>query len=203
MSFTMKEIAENILNGIVLAHEDYLRWSDGDWLFQAPEYLMTTYIAKEIGNHNQNSCYINLEASVKDAVTQAVNVNLDPYNHLRLGGRFDILLRCEKKEPVAIVEIKKQVSAFDHIEDDVSRICTVLKGVKQVRNGIVAYCSAHNDDISESEIRDFLMERLCNIKKETQDFVRKQGMTAHNHTGAVRIDDGWAWVPEVIVIGRG
>ena len=42
------KIITKTLRGISKAQKDYEAWSGGNWLGCAPEYLITTYIAKEI-----------------------------------------------------------------------------------------------------------------------------------------------------------
>ena len=46
-------IIKAIISSIEQAQEDYESWSGGDWLWNAPEYLLTTSIAKsKIGRAN-------------------------------------------------------------------------------------------------------------------------------------------------------
>ena len=55
MPYPMDEVIENAVNGIAKAQRDYELWSGGNWLWEAPEYFMTTYIAKEISSYRKIS----------------------------------------------------------------------------------------------------------------------------------------------------
>ena len=110
MPYPMFEIVENTLHGIEKAQEDYERWSGGYWLYQAPEYLMTTYVAKELAKHKEHSYYITLEHSTADAVAEVGG---------RIGettGRFALLgeywcgrcqVRCWRKRGQSAVDLMR------------------------------------------------------------------------------------------------
>ena len=50
-SISIKKLAEATLNGIDESMELYKKWSGGEWLCNAPEYLMTVKIAENIADH--------------------------------------------------------------------------------------------------------------------------------------------------------
>ena len=59
----MKLVTKTILNGIEKAESDYRVWSGDDWLWRAPEYLLTVYVSKQLAKLKYNK-YINIEKSI-------------------------------------------------------------------------------------------------------------------------------------------
>ena len=203
MPYPMADIIENTLNGIAKAQKDYERWSGGYWLHQAPEYLMTTYVAREIAMHKENPYYITLEHNTAEAVADAGGMRPGrPRNDLRPNGKFDILLWWGNETPRAIIEVKKHISQYRQINADVSRICTVLEQHNTIRHGIMAYYTAHYGENSRRSLRNFLLERLNNIENGARDYAQGRGMNVQNHYKRVKMADDWAWVPGTLVISR-
>lgn len=64
-------IIKKTLSGITKAHKDYEKWS-GLWLWKAPEYMITTYIAKEIATLEPG--YVFLEQNAKESIKEAGGV---------------------------------------------------------------------------------------------------------------------------------
>ena len=204
MPYPMAKIIENTLKGIGKAQRDYERWSGGNWLYQAPEYLMTTYVAKELATYTEHSYYITLEHNTAEAVSDAGGMRPGrPRNDLRPNGRFDILLWWGNGSPRAIIEAKKHISQYKHISADVSRMCTVLEQHTTIGHGIMAYYTAHYGG-ERRRLRNFLLTRLETIEKETQNYVqgRRTEMSVRNHHKSVKLVDNWAWVPGVLQISR-
>ncbi|MGP8267509.1 MAG: hypothetical protein ACLQOQ_16260 [Beijerinckiaceae bacterium] len=54
------------LKGIVAAQKAYGEWTNGEWLWKAPEYLSTVYVAREIG---KLPAWITLENSARSALS--------------------------------------------------------------------------------------------------------------------------------------
>ena len=205
MPYPMAKFIENTLKGIDKAQRDYERWSGGYWLYQAPEYLMTTYVAKELATHTEHSYYITLEHNTADAVSDAGGMRPGrPRNDLRPSGKFDILLWWGNGTPRAIIEVKKHISQYKHISADNSRMCTVLEQHTTIRHGIMAYYTAHNGEESQRGLRKFLLNRLHTIECETRDYVqgRGTGMSVRNHHKRVKLVADWAWVPGVLELSR-
>ena len=204
MPYPMFEIVENTLRGIEKAQKDYERWSGGNWLYQAPEYLMTTYVAKELATHKEHSYYITLEHSTADAVAEAGGMGSGkPRIALRLNGRFDILLWCSNKSPRAIIEVKKHISQYEHISDDIARMCDVLEPHNTVGHGIMAYYSAHHGESRKRALRDFLFDRVQLIESRAQNYVQKRGLNLQGYHKSIKVVYDRAWVPGVLQISRG
>ena len=60
----MKDVIKKTLSGIAKAQRDYEAWSGGSWLWEAPEYMLTVYIAKELWTI-PGSKYLTLESHVR------------------------------------------------------------------------------------------------------------------------------------------
>ena len=120
-------IAKMILSGINKAHKDYEEWSGGDWLWNAPEYLLTTYIARSIADIDCTK-YITLENSASDAIKDAGAFTRGRLSHkARPNGRIDILLWWGAKcSPRAVIEVKHNVYSYAQLRHDVDRIENIL-----------------------------------------------------------------------------
>ena len=46
--YSINNIISKTLDGIQTAHSEYKKWSNGYWITEGPEYLMTTAIARTI-----------------------------------------------------------------------------------------------------------------------------------------------------------
>ena len=198
MPYPMSEIVENTLRGIEKAQKDYERWSGGYWLYQAPEYLMTTYISKELAKYKECSYYITLEHSTTDAMAKAGDVRRGkPRDDLRLNGRFDILLWWNES-PRVIIEIKKHISQYKHISDDICRICSVLEQHNTIRHGIMAYYSAHYGESNQGALRNLICDRVKIIENKLQNYMQERGMTLQCHRKSITVVDDRAWIPGVL-----
>ncbi len=120
------DIENAALKGIAKSHEEYTTWSAGCWLDEAPEYLITTNIAREIwrsfkqGHHY----FLTLEEKVRNvcecAEGEIGNVDIALWDPVPAGTQRS----CR-----AIIEVKKQISGFEHIRDDIQRICDLLQPI--------------------------------------------------------------------------
>jgi hypothetical protein len=112
--------------GIEKSQKQYLEWSGDFWLWQAPEYLITTNIAKQISNL-KGTKYITMEngasAAIKDAGAQGKG---RLHNDIRGDGKIDIVLWWADGTPRAIIEVKNQIYYSGQYEKDIKRIKKVL-----------------------------------------------------------------------------
>ena len=168
---SMIAIVEKTLEGIVRAQDDYETWTGGSWLWKAPEYLVTSYIAREISTIEENACYVTLESNVKNAIRYSGGRSGRPRSALRHRGKFDILLwwRSNHARPRAVIEVKKHVSGFAAIKDDVARICAVLSRPKSKTSfqcGLVAFYTSKYLEDRPKEVKPWLNSRLERISPE-------------------------------------
>jgi len=137
---SMDEIVKCVLDGLENAHKEYSEWSDGEYIWNAPEYLLTVNIAKELKKSKEVK-FLTLEDNVEDTIANARGAGRMPPD-LRKDGRFDIVLWGSDKNPtppIAIVEVKNKVYCFDRIEKDIKRIQALLGIQSTIEFGLMAF----------------------------------------------------------------
>ena len=125
------KIIELTLDGIETSVELYQKWSGGEWVCNAPEYLLTVKIAESIATEIE-------EVAGKELITLEDNIDylLDLANakgkgtisdKVRKNGRCDISIWSEDEKPKALIEVKNSVFSLKKIVSDIHRIKEVLK----------------------------------------------------------------------------
>ena len=196
----MNDIVNKTLAGISEAQKKYEYWTGGRWLWEAPEYMVTTYIAKHISDIEDKTFYLTLEHKVRDAIDKAGGLPPGkPPDVLRLKGKFDILVWWANEKPRAVIEVKKQVKRFSDIKADVSRICAILNiPDTSFRCGFIAYYTSKYD--KHGLVKDRVIERVEEVAKEVKIFANKKGKKFKRYYGKVEGDDSDAWTVEVLKI---
>jgi len=141
-AISIEKIIESTLNGIDESVEVYKKWSGGEWLWNAPEYLITVKIAENIANID-GSKYITLEDNV-DYILDVSNTKGkgEVSDSARANGRSDIVLWWANGTPRAIIEVKNAVFRLDKITQDIDSIQEVLKSEKlntSLQFGLIAF----------------------------------------------------------------
>ncbi|MGX5725673.1 hypothetical protein ACWKWZ_11550 [Metapseudomonas otitidis] len=141
-AISVDEIASAIIRGIEKAQTDYEVMSGGEWLWAASEYVLTTYIAREISAIDGPK-FITIESHGLAAIVDAGAVVPGPKpRKARLRGRFDVLLWWANSKPRAVIEVKNQPGGPSGWFHDVERIASVLhisKGSTSIKFGALAY----------------------------------------------------------------
>lgn len=121
------KIAHACNQGIQKAHENYVAMSGGDWLWSAPEYFLTTFIALEI--HNQpGTKQVIVEHGTKKALKDAGALGKGRlHSDIRQNGRLDILIRRADGSPRGIVEVKNRLYNKTQYKSDLERISKILQ----------------------------------------------------------------------------
>jgi hypothetical protein len=136
---THDEIIEACLEGIEDSFNEYIRWSGGEWLWNAPEYLLTVNIAKKIANIQKNK-FITLEDNIKETLKTAnAKIKGKISNKARPNGRSDIILWWANGTPRGIIEVKNAVFGFEKIKEDIDRIIELLKKDSSIEFGITTF----------------------------------------------------------------
>lgn len=119
---TKEELISTTLSAILDTHDSYLEWSGSEWLWNAPEYLLTVKIAEKLANIDKNK-FITLEDNVNKTLnsSNAKGRGRIP-SKIRANGRFDIVVWWAKGDPRAVIEVKHRVYKFANIEEDVNRV---------------------------------------------------------------------------------
>jgi len=155
--FAQAELPPLILKGIANANKEYLKSNDG-WLWRAPEYWVTTSIAKALMRGiDEAKRVVSLETSVSRTLVAAGAKQRGPKKaELNAGGRFDIVVGHGNKKPRAVIEVKSPV--FDSkptpaIYKDLRRLVATL-GHGRENSNIKCAIFAFYSDIGPPQRRD-------------------------------------------------
>ena len=194
-------IVDKTLEGIVQAQRDYSKWTDGDWLWNAPEYMLSTYIAQKISKID-GAKYLTLENSAKSAIEDAgARGKGRLHSKMRANGRFDVLLWWGSYAPRAVIEVKNQIGNVDAIRDDLLRIKEVLKRKRDDSSfqfGVIAYYTSTRDN-REFSAKERIAKRIDNIFKDAKSIIGEElQVTSFNKN--IRVEDDSAWVAAALLI---
>jgi hypothetical protein len=195
-----EDIVTASLKGVVVAQKTYEEWS-GEWLWKAPEYLTTVFVAQKLAKLSAPK-YITLENSVGKAIEGAGAKGRGKFHSkMRENGRFDILLWWKNGTPRAPIEVKCQVLKFDKIRTDVERISEVInrnKSKSTIAFGVVAFYSSCGKDHTFSA-KEKLEKSLENILQDAKELV---GSSCHVSLEKTRtyLSDNSAWAGAAIVL---
>ncbi len=163
-----EEIIGKTLDAIIHSHELYLEFSGNEWLWNAPEYLITVKIAEFLHSIEKNK-FITLEDSVDYILKEANAHSRKKIRH----GRFDIVLWWAKGDPRAIIEVKNGVHQFRNIEEDIERVEKVLtrkEDDSSIKFGLIAfYVSKHYKNNTDEKINNLIE----NLYFQTQEKIPK------------------------------
>ena len=201
----MEAFIKKTLSGIAKAQRDYEAWSGGFWLWQAPEYMLTTYIAKELWTV-PGSKYLTLESNVRRTLEDAGGMGRGKISEAtRPDGRSDIVLWWRSNDtPRAVIEVKNQVSdSAIEIKQDIKRISTTLrKRDNSFQCGLIAFYTSRRDRKGDGEgARKTIKDRLNKIEEVTQKILAKEHRLSR-HDSRIRVDGDGAWVASVLQIQR-
>ena len=194
-------VIKKTLSGIVRAQEDYEAWSGGYWLWTAPEYMQTVYIAKEISTIPGRG-YLTLESGITGTMEDAGGFGKGKLpKSVPSGGRTDITLRSAKGTPRAVIEVKRHVRTVGDIEKDIERIRTMLRNKDNtLKFGLIAFYTSCWDRGGDGEQARLTIEkRLDGIKTGTSG-VLKKGDRLSRHDHEIIIDGDSAWTVSVLKI---
>lgn len=148
-AISVEQCTKAIVLGVQDAQRNYERWS-GDWLWQGPEYLISSHVASRLAIL-PGACYVTLESGVRNTLKEAGAAHRGhPIKALRSNGRFDVVLWWASGVPRAAIEVKNGVWAFAQIEHDVDRIAAAvskkLNTESKLQFGAVAFYASTRDN---------------------------------------------------------
>ena len=203
-TLSIKHIAHAIISGIEKAQIDYAEMSGGEWVWTAAEYVLTTYIAKEI-HSLPGSKFVTIENNGLSALGDANAIGPGPKpRKARLDGRFDLVLWWANATPRAIIEVKNQPTGPKGWFHDIERITTVLnmkKDDSSFRFGVFAYYYSARDGKQRSaeEKVEFKFERVEQyIKNKLSNKFRVKQFVSQLHSEG----EFGAWGAACVVITR-
>lgn len=120
-----------MISGIEKTQMDYAKMSGGEWVWNAAEYVLTTYISKEIYSL-EGSKFVTIKHSGLDAVGDASAIGPGPKPlKARLRSRFDLVLWWANSKPRAVIEVKNRPSGPRGWIKDIDPIAAVLNMQKK------------------------------------------------------------------------
>lgn len=166
-------VVEAIIAGYKEAHSLYEEMSGGQWLWGAPEYFITSTVAKYIHSIPGNK-YITLESSVISTLQDAGARGRGKLPaDIRENGRADITLWWANGKPRAVIELKNQLFSNKNFEKDIKRIKSLLQR-NSVSNsyqfGVFAFYGSSNAD-SQDAANEKLSISAYNFHKKSQDIL--------------------------------
>jgi len=188
MSLTPELICSAIHKGTRRAFNQYEHWTGGEWLYEAPEYLLTTYIGESLGKLDGNH-YVYLEYNVESAMKEAGGRGRGKLSRkIRPHGRADLLILNGNGQPYGVIEVKRIYNRFYSLKNDISRIEEILKRESTVKFGCVSVY-LDRGALENRSAKSRLVKSLDTIKQKFED--RRQNWEfqekIHSHDG-----DAWA-----------
>lgn len=197
---SIAEIARSALKGIVKAQKEYEKWSGGEWLWCAPEYFSTVFVAQEIAKLD-GSKYVTVENGARSAIDDAGAMGRGRlHSKIRANGRFDMLVWWADETPRAPIEVKRQVAGIEKIRADLQRIEKVLhrnKAASSFQFGMVVFYTSCRDGKGISA-KDKLAKRIESIKSDCGQII--QGCTVQMTSSKIYTDEDSAWAASAIIL---
>lgn len=123
----LKAISKAVVAGIETAQHEYEVISGGEWLYSTSEYVITTYVAKEIAGLPGTKA-VTIETSGRMSLEDAGARPRGPKPmKARLPGRFDLLVWWASGLPRGVIELKNQLTGPSVWYADIERIEAVLR----------------------------------------------------------------------------
>jgi len=197
---SVANVIEASLKGIIAAQKAYEAWSE-EWLWRAPEYFSTVYIAREIGKITAPK-FITLENSAVSAIDDAGAKGRGKlHSAIRANGSFDILLWWANGTPRAPIEVKCQVTKINKIQADIERISKVLhrnKTQSSINFGAVVFYTSRRDDKTFTA-KEKLLKSLENILRDAKSIVGDSCQVLLQQTKVYVVGDS-AWAGAALVL---
>jgi len=200
-AISIDKIIESTLDGIDESMSVYQKWSGGEWLWNAPEYLITIKIAENIAKI-EGSKYITLEDNV-DYVLDLANAKGQGKvsGKARTNGRSDIVLWWADGTPRAIIEVKNSVFRLDKIAHDIDRIREILKRKKSkstLQFGLISFYidRGYKTGNAKENVENKIYKIFDEIKENYSDMICKLAFRKKD----IYKDDTAAWSSVVFLL---
>lgn len=200
-AISINKIIESTLDGIDESMEIYQKWSGGEWLWNAPEYLITVKIAENIANIN-GSKYITLEDNVDYILDVSNDKDKGQVSELaRANGRSDVVLWWANGTPRAIIEVKNAVFRLDKIAQDIDRIQEVLKNEQldtSIQFGLIAFYIDRG--YKTGNAKENIQKRIYKIHNEIKEQYPDMSCELNFREKEIIKDDNDAWSSVVFLL---
>ena len=190
------------MEGYKEAHSLYHDMTGGLWLWQAPEYFITSTVAKSIFAI-QGPKYLTLENNVRSAIEDAGAKGCGRLSaDFRQNGRADITLWWADGTPRAIVEIKNQMFSNFQLEKDIRRIKAFLLRRREATTyqfgAFGFYGSATGDN--QEHISEKLESKTSDVLERTRELIGDALVAELFTTSVTRELEHDAWHAACILI---
>ncbi len=195
-------IIDAILDGFIEAQRSYEKWSGGFWLWQAPEYFITSTVAKCISELD-GAKYITLENGSTTALVDAGAKGKGRLpGDIREKGKVDILLWWGKNTPRAIIELKNQIYSTGQYEKDIKRIGKFLKinsHKSSIQFGVFAFYESATTGCFKTATEK-VNDRIKNVLKKCKFFLGSDYIATLHVTELCEELENNAWKAACILI---
>ncbi len=200
-AISIDSVVDSCIKGIEYSFKEYEKWSDGWWLWWAPEYLLTVNIAKQIWKI-EGPKYLTLEDNVKKTLQNGnARIKGKLTDHMRPNGRSDIVLWWANLTPRAFIEVKHRVGNFEKISADIDRIIGILKKDSTIQFGISTFYmyTSYKKDIEMNTA-----DAIKNLYSQTKEYIAKDApsLKVSYRYGKIHIDENDAWTAVVLLVKK-
>ena len=194
------QLIRAMLNGIDEAMKSYKKWSGGEWLWNAPEYLITVKILENIAKGVDEEEYITLEDNVDYILDIAGAKGRGKYSrNIRKNGRFDIVVWWEDCTPRTIIEVKNDVYGVNKILKDIDRIREVLKRKQKISTIQSAFIAFYiNRQYKSGDAKNKIEQKAYKIKDDILTRYKDLQCTLHFRGNDTHNNDNDAWASVVL-----
>ncbi len=207
IKISRNKIIKATLDGIETSVELYQKWSGGEWVCNAPEYLLTVKIAESIAIEIEN-------IGAKELITLEDNLDYllgladakgkgSISNKVRKNGRCDISVWREDEKPKALIEVKNSVFSLRKITSDINRIKEVLKrktSKSTFEFGLIAfYIDRHYES---GNAKNKIREQAKKIFEQAKNLHKDINFKFHYREETTTLKDTDAWASVVFEITR-
>lgn len=189
------------LKGVEKSQSQYLKWSGDYWLWQAPEYLITTNIANQIANL-KGTKYITMENGAFSAINDAGAQGKGRlHQDIRGNGKIDIVLWWADGTPRAIIEVKNQIYYSGQYNKDIKRIEKVLNrkyDESSFQFGLFAFYDSATDGPRKTAVEK-VTDKIQSIYSKSSNLISDNFTISLHKSKIYKVDDS-AWAAACLLI---
>lgn len=205
------EIIDALINGGERAVNDFFEVSGGEWFDEAPEYLLTTYVAMSIKNVDKAYALVEVPVDQTRKEAGASRPGRPAYDERR-NGRFDVVVYWDNGNPRGMIEVKSPLYIDDRtkVNPDFIRICKTLKAHPDstFQFGTFLFYSyvpePVDTDIHENSTKR-MKSLLAKLETRASNVAKEHDLQAKLERGAIhrgKSEDGGAWCISAIVFTK-
>jgi len=169
---SIPKIISAVIEAYSDAQQEYEDWTGGEWLWKAPEYLITTTIARRIFDIDGPK-YITIEHGASSAIDDAGAKGKGRLSaKIRGKGKVDLLLWWGDGSPRAVIEVKNQIFSTDQYKKDIERIASFLTRNKEdssLQFGLFSFYESATSGSRKSAVEK-INDRIEKIFRNSIDF---------------------------------